>query len=65
MYINVAYVDDENPNVEDLTVPVKIKDPLKRSTNPRVTPLDFIPISAIITAVSDGVTVVIPIAAFP
>ena len=24
MYINVAYVDDENPNVEDLTVPVKI-----------------------------------------
>ncbi|MBO5220390.1 MAG: helix-turn-helix domain-containing protein [Clostridia bacterium] len=24
MYINVAYVDDENPNVEDLTVPLKI-----------------------------------------
>ena len=24
MYINVAYIDDENPNVEDLSVPVKI-----------------------------------------
>ena len=24
MYINVAYVDDENPNIEDLTVPIKI-----------------------------------------
>ena len=24
MYINVAYVDDENPNIEDLTVPLKI-----------------------------------------
>ena len=24
MYINVAYVDDENPNLEDLTVPIKI-----------------------------------------
>ena len=24
MYINVAYVDDENPNVEDLTTPIKI-----------------------------------------
>ena len=22
--INVAYIDDENPNVEDLTVPIKI-----------------------------------------
>ena len=24
MYINVAYVDDENPNIEDLTTPIKI-----------------------------------------
>ena len=24
LYINVAYVDDENPNIEDLTVPIKI-----------------------------------------
>ena len=24
MYINVAYVDDENPNLEDLTVPVRV-----------------------------------------
>ena len=24
MYINVAYVDDENPNIEDLSVPLKI-----------------------------------------
>ena len=24
MYINVAYIDDENPNLEDLTVPIKI-----------------------------------------
>ena len=24
MYINVAYVDEENPNIEDLTVPLKI-----------------------------------------
>ena len=24
MDINVAYIDDENPNVEDLTVPIKI-----------------------------------------
>ncbi len=24
MYINVAYVDDENPNLEDLTVPIKV-----------------------------------------
>lgn len=24
MYINVAYVDDENPNLEDLTVPIRI-----------------------------------------
>lgn len=24
MYINVAYIDDENPNVEDLSVPLKI-----------------------------------------
>ena len=24
MYINVAYVDDENPNIEDLSIPLKI-----------------------------------------
>lgn len=24
LYINVAYVDDENPNLEDLTVPIKV-----------------------------------------
>ena len=24
MYINVAYIDDENPNVEDLSIPLKI-----------------------------------------
>ena len=24
MYINVAYVDEENPNIEDLTVPLRI-----------------------------------------
>ena len=24
MYINVAYIDDENPNIEDLTVPLRI-----------------------------------------
>ena len=24
MYINVAYVDEKNPNIEDLTVPIKI-----------------------------------------
>lgn len=24
MYINVAYVDDENPNLEDLTVPIRV-----------------------------------------
>ena len=24
MYINVAYVDDENPNLEDLSVPLRI-----------------------------------------
>lgn len=25
MYINVAYVDEENPNLEDLTVPSRQK----------------------------------------
>ena len=24
MYINVAYVDDDNPNLEDLSVPLRI-----------------------------------------
>ena len=24
MYINVAYVDDDNPNIEDLSVPLRI-----------------------------------------